>query len=342
MVSESFDLSRSPFLSRKPEILNEERTLDKEFIFPLSSPEFKAVKSRISLLRRKNNEIHSVHDDVVELASNVRKQMGRFVVKSFLDYARDTGVLPSRQSVFTDHLPEDSVEGIEEFFRQSYRPDSGIPRKLWDNRWLCALSNGLKHAMATGNIWIKNRLEITKEGLLTYTYHLDPLRKDHFPSAEDLTVEAMSDTYPSIGKVHLVDDGKSRGLLTHATRTGNMREIWSSGFVAPYRHIRPISLSEGVASLPYSDKVIIFDPNVLRKAGFALMRYDENPIDAHEILEVREPLPIPLFLASGVYDTARLHPEAAKGRAYVWSLDEPSGAFGKNELFDLQRKIETA
>jgi len=340
MVTENLDIARYTPVPKRKETSGVERIIDSDFNLPFSPDEHKAIKRQISTLGRKNNEIHPVNDTLIAIASNVRRRMSHFVVGSFLKYAKEVGVLPSIYSIFPDQLPNDPLTGVDEYFRQSFREDYGIPRTLWDNRWLCAMSNGLRQVQARGNLWTKNRLAVAKDGVLRYSYHLDSSRKKYFPRDIDLDSAAMTDTYPSIDKVHLIADGQKRGLLTHATQAKSLREILSSGFLAPYRHIRPLSLSEGVASLPYSEKVIIFDPRVLHRAGFALMRYDENPVDAHEILEVREPLPIPIFLASGIYDTARLHPEAAKGRAYIWSLDEPSGAFGKNELLELQRKIE--
>lgn len=342
MVTESLDKPPLSFRPHTKEILNDESTINRVFEFSFSPDEYKAIKRQISLLKRRNNEIHPVSDNLVEIASNVRKQMGRFVVGSFLEYARETGVFSNSNSVFSDNLPEDSVNGLEEFFKQSYRDESGIPRRLWDNRWLCAMSNGLKQAQSTGTLWVKNRLIIAKDGVLRYSYHLDTSRKDYFPKGMDLTVEAMEETYPSKGKISLVENGEKRGLLTHATQIRSLREILSSGFLAPYRHIRPLSLSEGVVSLPYSEKVIIFDPDILKQAGFALMRYDEDPIDAEEILEVREPLPIPIFLASGIYDTTMFNPERAKKNVHIWSLDEPTAAFGNNELLTLRAKINEA
>lgn len=342
MVSELSDTPKSSPISHKETIPSTERIINSDFNLPFSAGEHKDIKRQISLLGRRNNEIHPVNDTLIEIASNIRKRMSHFVVGSFLKYAKEIGVLPSIYSIFSDRLPQDPLTGVDEYFHQSFKEEYGIPRKLWDNRWLCAMSNGLRQAQARGKLWTQNRLAITKDGVLRYSYHLDSSRTDHFPKDIDLDTAAMTTSYPSIEKIHLVEDGQQRGLLTHATHDKSMRDILSSSFLAPYRHIRPLSLSEGVASLPHSEKVIIFDPRVLQKAGFALMRYDENPIDAHEIAEVKEPLPIPIFLASGIYDTARLHPEAAKERAHVWSLDEPSAAFGKNELLDLQRKIEAA
>jgi hypothetical protein len=339
MASELFD-TPNPSSRLSEEVLpKSELIVHNDFELPFLPDEHKDIKRQISLLGRKNNEIHPVNDSLIEIASNIRKRMSHFVVGSFLKYAKDIGVLPSVYSIFSDQLPKDPLTGVDEYFQQSFREDYGVPRKLWDNRWLCTMSNGLRQAQARGKLWTQNRLAIAKDGVLRYSYHLDSSRKDHFPKDIDLDTAAMTNTYPSIEKVHLIPDGQQRGLLTHATQAKNMREILSSSFLAPYRHIRPLSLSEGVASLPHSEKVIIFDPRVLHRAGFNLMRYDENPIDAHEILEVREPLPIPIFLASGIYDTARLHPEAAKGRAFIWSLDEPSAAFGQSELLNLQGKI---
>lgn len=339
MVTETLDVPRLSSRLGRHEIQSNESVIDSDFNLPFSPDEHKAIKRQISVLGRKNNEIHPVNDKLIEIASNVRKRMSHFVVGSFLKYAKAIGVLPSVYSIFSDQLPKDPLTGVDEYFHQSFREDYGIPRKLWDNRWLCTMSNGLRQAQTRGKLWTQNRLAITKGGVLRYSYHLDSSRTDHFPKDIDLDTAAMSNTYPSIDKVHLIADGQKRGLLTHATRAKSLREILSSSFLAPYRHIRPLSLSEGVVSLPHSEKVIIFDPSVLRRAGFALMRYDENPIDAHEILEVREPFPIPIFLASGVYDTALLNPESAKGRTHVWSLDEPSAAFGRSELLQLQKKI---
>jgi hypothetical protein len=329
--------------SEIPTAVNIERKLkndilDRQLKVDIDETESKLLRRHLSLLKREQNEVHLVRPEIVDLATRVRSSMEVIVVSTFLDYANRVGVLPHDESVLPSELGEPSEEAVENFFRNSYAEASGTPYGLWKNRWLCTMSNALKSVVDV-KAYDKDRLKINN-GQLTYKFHLDLGRKHRFPKEDALTLTAIEKSFPSRASIELPEVGSPRGLITHSTQSVRINDIFSSGFIAPYKHIRPVSLSEGVVSLPYSDRVFIFDPEILKEAGFRLMRYYENPDDAGEIAEVLEPLPVPVFLASGFYETTFFDPWEAKKRAHIWSFDEPTASFGETQLEVLQQKIK--
>lgn len=295
-----------------------------------------SLTTHVSRLKKETNRLVEVPEHLIDLAKQVKAQMEIFVVSSFLDYALATGILPYKYSVIPARLDEPTQQGLSKFFNDSYRPGSGLSPEHWRNKWLCVMSRSLYQVKLWGD---KDRLSISGGGLLTYKYHLDLTKHKRFLKRELLRYPSKSGKFPYYYETRIPSQAVPRQLLTHATDADTIEPITSSGFIAPYQHITPVSLSEGVVSLPYSDKVFVFDPEVLKQAGHLLMRFDESRIDSDEILEVLEPLPVPVFLASGLFDTSYFRPRKAQSNAHVWSFAEPSAAFGHQELRDLQSYV---
>lgn len=326
------------YISEITEIPEANRKIILEYAHKFHPENLELVEAQIETLKNSPNRIIEVRDDLVGLAAGVRESMEVFVVSSFIAFAKASKTFPYRYSVLPSELLEATKSGVDDYFAKSFNPRFGLTPEHWRNKWLCVMSRATYQVISTKD-WANDSLKMTAAGNLVYEEHLDLDRKGRFIDRRTLNSNAMEKHFPFYNKTQLPESDAPRGLLTHATQKESLPDIWSTGFIAPKQHITPVSFSEGVISLPYSDKVLIFNPTVLRKAGFALMRYNENPIDSVEIVEVLEPLPIPVFLASGLFDTAYFKPEKVQKDAHVWSFAEPSAAFGTEDLKRLAQEI---
>lgn len=289
---------------------------------PIDSELRPSIESQIAsiLQAEASGQLIPTPDSLIQLGASLRLATELFIVTTFQSYVvQHLGQEFNRypripETTFPTTLDSYDQNGLDQFYHQSIGRKH-VDSDLWRARLLVFMSSRISDMFSRGYGEFRD-----KQGSVHFDDSLHFVINHNFVIV-DLGVPIIDSKQVSLSpgskqtdQLHrttlLTPEDFSGQLLTHALSADALNSVINDSMISFGGQIGRVCTSRHLISIDpdhsCGEHVIIIDPQVLSKAGIPIMTVDEGGQyglinDGQIIQEVRFGLPIPLFLAAGIF-----------------------------------------